>query len=309
MMAKNIFLFSGQGSQYPGMGLELAEKYPSSQRIYECAGDILGINLKEICQTASEAELAQTKISQPAIFTTSLIALNAMKEEGISFGGVAGHSLGEYAAMTAAGMVSVEDGYRLIKYRAAAMQACAEQNPGSMCAVMGMDAKEIEEVCEKAEGYVVPTNYNSLAQTVIAGETQAVENAMAIFGEMGKKCVKLAVNAAFHSKLMQPAADEFLSKIGDIPFHAPEKEFYSNVMGGLLTDYSDMPGYLAKHLTSSVRFVEELNAVSAAGYENFVELGPNKVLTGLVKKTLKGASAMNVENEKTLAKALEKLNG
>lgn len=308
-MAKNIFLFSGQGSQYPRMGLELANRYSSSQLIYDCAGDILGMDLKKICETASEAELAQTKVSQPAIFTTSLIALNAMKEEGIPYDAVAGHSLGEYAAMVAAGMVSMENGYRLIKHRAAAMQACAEQNPGSMCAVMGVDAQEIEEICEKAEGYVVPTNYNSPVQTVIAGEEKAVENAMAIFGEMGKKCVKLAVSAAFHSKLMQPAADEFLSKIGDIPFQAPEKEFYSNVLGGLLTDYSDMPGYLAKHLTSSVRFVEELNAVSAAGYENFIELGPNKVLTGLVKKTLKGASAMNIENEKTLSKALEKLNG
>ena len=308
-MTKNIFLFSGQGSQYAGMGMELAQYCKDSDRIFECAADITGLDLKKLCSEATDGELAQTRVSQPAIFTTSLLALACMKQEGIPFDGVAGHSLGEYAAMVAAGIVSMEDGYTLIKHRAAAMQECADQNPGAMCAVLGADAETITEICEKAEGYVVPVNYNSPAQTVIAGEIQAIENAIALFTEAGKKCIKLAVSAAFHSALMQPAADAFKANIGSITFHAPSVEFYSNITGGLLTDVSDMPSYLAKHLVSPVRFVEELNAISAAGYDTYLELGPNKVLTGLVKKTLKGASAFNIENQKTLEKALEKLKG
>lgn len=306
-MSKNVFLFSGQGSQYPGMGLELARRYPSSEEIFACAGDMLSLDLKKIFEESSAEELAQTKISQPAIFTVSLLALNAMKEEGVSFAAVAGHSLGEYAAMVAAGVVSLEDGYRLIGRRAAAMQDCAEQNPGSMYAVIGMSPEEIQEVCQNTEGYVVPVNYNSPVQTVIAGETQAAQRAADTFSQMGKRCMKLAVSAAFHSKLMQPAADRLLEEIRDIPFHAPQVDFYSNVTGQKLTDISRMPEYLASHLVSPVRFTSELELMSQEGYDHYVELGPNKVLTGLVKKTLKGVSVMNVENDKTLDKALETL--
>lgn len=307
IMSKNIFLFSGQGSQSVGMGIELSQRYPSTQAIFECANDILGFDMKHTLSQATAEELAQTNISQPAILTVSLIALEAMKQEQIPYQGVAGHSLGEYAAMIAAGIVSMEDGYRLIKHRAAAMQESALAHPGAMCAVMGADTEQIKAVCEQVDGYVVPVNYNSPAQTVIAGETQAVDAAIEQFGTLGKKCIKLAVSAAFHSKLMQPAADKFQSEIQDIAFGAPQVEFYSNVTGKLLTDTSNMPAYLASHLTSPVQFVEELHQTAAAGYENYIELGPNKVLTGLVKKTLKDVCAVNVENDKTLQKALEKL--
>jgi [acyl-carrier-protein] S-malonyltransferase len=308
-MAKNIFLFSGQGSQYPEMGKELLALCPSAKTIYECAQDIIGVDIQKICFEGTTEELAQTKISQPAIFTTSLVALECVKQNGIDYQGVAGHSLGEYAAMVAAGIVSMEDGYRLIKERAAAMQDCAEQNPGGMCAVLGMDAAEIEAVCQEIDGYVVPVNYNSPAQTAIAGEPEAIEKASEKFAALGKKCVRLAVSAAFHSKLMQPAADAFYEKIQNIKFNQPKVEFYSNITGGILTDVSDMPKYLASHLVSPVKFVDELNAISSNGYENYIELGPNKVLTGLVKKTLKGANAYNVENEKTLQKMLSAVLG
>ncbi len=308
MSSKNIFLFSGQGSQYPSMGKELLNLYPKAGEIYDCASDILGFDLKAICFESDEATLAQTEYSQPAILATSLVSLCALKENGITFGAVAGHSLGEYSAMAASGIVSLEDAFTVIKHRASAMSECAKNQKGAMAAVLGMSAEEISEVCASIDGYVIPVNYNSPAQTVIAGEEDAMIKACEKFAELGKKCIKLAVSSAFHSKLMQPAADEFIKSIASIKFKAPTVEFYSNVTGARLEDFSNMPSYLANHLVSPVKFVDELNAIKSAGYENFIELGPNKVITGLVKKTLKGSNACNVEDEKTLNKALSSLS-
>lgn len=289
------------------MGKELCEKYPQID-VYERASEIVGFDLAKKINESSEEELAKTVYSQPAIMATSLVALEAMKINGVEFSAVAGHSLGEYAAMVASGILSFEDGFKVIKARAAAMQKAAEQNSGAMYAIIGKSAEEIEQVCSEIDGYVVPVNYNSAAQTVIAGETDAAEKAAAKFSEMGAKAVKLGVSSAFHSKLMQPAAEEFAPAISGITFNKPNVEFYSNLTGGLQTDFENMPEKLARHIVSPVRFTSELAALQAAGYENFIELGPNKVLTGLVKKTLKGVNAANVENVKTLEKALEIFN-
>ncbi len=304
---KTAFLFSGQGSQYPGMGAELAEKF-GAKEILECGSDIMGFDLLKKLTESTPEELSQTRLSQPAIFTASLISLYAARESGIENAAVAGHSLGEYAAMYASGMLSMEDAFKAIKLRSEAMAKAAEAAGGAMAAVIGCDNETIDKICGDVEGFVAPANYNSPVQTVIAGETAAVDSAAAKLAELGKRSVKLAVSAAFHTKLMQPAADEFKTAISAFNFSAPNCDYFANLYGKRLEDFSDMPSYLAAHICSPVRFADELESMNAAGIEAYVELGPNKVLTGLVKKTLRGAVAVNIENNDTLEKALAALS-
>lgn len=299
-----ISLFSGQGSQYTGMGIDILEADSSLGFIYEAGSDILGFDLKKIIAESDAETLSRTIYAQPAIMATSLVCLEAAKKKGFEFGGVAGHSLGEYAAMAASGMLSLEDAFRVIKARAAAMDKAAQNADGAMCAILKLSAADVEKICEETEGYVVPANYNSTIQTVIAGEKAAVAAAAEAAAALKARAVPLAVASAFHTKLMQPAADEFYEAVKGITFNTPAVKFYSNVLGEELTDFSDMPSLLAKHIVSPVRFTAELAAMQAAGFDNFVEFGPKNVLTGLVKKTLKDVSAKNCENCKTLEEVM-----
>lgn len=300
-----ISLFSGQGSQYTGMGMDILNADSSLGFIYECASDILGFDLKKIIAESDASELSRTIYAQPAIMATSLICLEAAKKRGFEYGGAAGHSLGEYAAMVASGMLSLEDGFRVIKARAAAMDKAAQNSEGAMCAILKLSAEDVEKLCEETEGYVVPANYNSTIQTVIAGEKAAVAAAAEAAAAKRARAVPLAVASAFHTKIMQPAADEFYETVKNVKFNAPSVKFYSNVLGSELTDFSDMPALLAKHIVSPVRFTSELEAMQADGFDNFVEFGPKNVLTGLVKKTLKDVTAKNCENCETLDKVTE----
>lgn len=300
-MKQTAFLFSGQGSQYPGMGVELYNACPTVPAIFECGSDILGIDLKEVCTNFTAPLLSQTEIAQPAIFTVSLAAFEGAKSQGIIPTAVCGHSLGEYAALVVSGMVSLEVGFLLIKQRAQAMRIHTENQNGAMAAIVGLSPDEVAAECQKIDGYVVPSNFNSLAQTVIAGEAAAVELAMEHFKLLGKKVAKLAVSAAFHTKLMQPAADAFYDNIKHFEFFSPTLDFYSNVTGQQLTDFSDMPTYLKSHIVSPVRFTDQLFAMKQAGIVNYIECGPGKVLSGLVKRTLKEVSIQNVEDERSLS--------
>jgi len=299
-----IALFSGQGSQYEGMGKDIAEAMPGLMDVYETGSEILGYDLKNICFEASLEELSRTINSQPAIMATSIVCLKAAQSKGFTFDGVAGHSLGEYAAMYASEMISLEDAFRLIKARAAAMEEATASSKGAMAAVMKITPEEVERVCGKVKEYVTAVNYNSPAQTVIAGTPEGIAEASDIFSEMKARVIPLNVAGAFHSKLMQPAADKFYETAKTIEFKAPNVKYYSNLTGGELTDFSDMAAMLAKHIVSPVRFTSELAAMQEAGADKFVEFGPGRTLTGLVKKTLKDITAVNVEDLDTLEGAL-----
>lgn len=306
-----ISLFSGQGSQYPNMGNDILTAYPHTGELYDIASDVLGRDMRKVCFESTPEELAQTINAQPAVLLTSLVcnsaAISRVHKAGIPFrfDGVAGHSLGEYAALTMSGMVSLEDIFRLIKARSEAMEEAAREHKGAMAAVMKLAPEKIEEVCNNAKNYVAAVNYNSPMQTVIAGTPEGIDEVSAIFAEMKARVVKLNVAGAFHSKLMQTAADKFYEAAKQITFKAPHVKYYSNVTGGELTDFSDMPSLLAKHIVSPVRFTSELAAMQADGADTFVEFGPGKTLTGLVKKTLPDVKAFNIENLETLEKAEE----
>ncbi len=306
----NAFLFSGQGSQTPGMGAELAAASPKAKAVFDTASEVLGYDLLKLCGEESAEELSATEVAQPAILAVSMAAFACMEEAGIGCSAVAGHSLGEYAAMAASGILTLPEAFSLIRLRAEAMGRCARAGKGgAMAAIVGSDEETVTKLCEETEGYVVPVNFNAPAQTVVAGEKEAVAAVSAKFAEMGKRAVPLAVAAAFHSELMRPAAEEFLPKAKEFTFREPKVPFYSNLSGSVLESTGDLAERLARHIVSPVLFTKELAAMQAAGIDTYVELGPGKVLSGLVKKTLKGVTILNVENQKSLEKTLEALKG
>lgn len=299
---KNMFLFSGQGSQYPMMGKELLESNPEFSTIYEAASDILGFDLKKICFESDAQTLSRTIYSQPAIMATSLLCFNVALKNGISFEGVGGHSLGEYAAMVASEVVSLENGFKIIKARSEAMEKAAQNTDGSMAAILKLTPLEVEAVCRDVDGYVVAVNYNSPVQTVIAGERKAVEEACEKFRELKARVMPLKVSAAFHSQLMNDAAEEFYNEIQDIEFNMPKKgvQYFSNVTGDAFVDFLFAPEVLKRHMVSPVLFTNELRNMRTNEFKIFIELGPGKVLTGLVKKTLPDAHAYNIEDNASL---------
>ena len=295
-MAKTAFLFAGQGSAVTGMGKDIYEAHASAKRVFELVSDILSLDVAKLCFESSNEELALTKNTQPAIFTMSLASCAVLSEHGISPDAVAGFSLGEISALAAAGAVTLEDGARIIKARGECMQRAAEQNGGSMCAILGMSSDEISAICDECEGYVIAVNFNSPIQTVIAGEQSAVSRAAEKCLSCGaKRAVPLAVNAAFHSEMMLDAADEFSAQIASIPFVAPKIPVYSNTTASPIDDFSNMPQYLARQMTSPVQWVKTIQNMKSAGIESVIEHGPGKVLTGLVRRIDKDISCANCD--------------
>ena len=282
------------------MGRDIAESSPELMNILETGSAVLGRDLKSICFDRAPEERSRTINAQPAIMAVSLMCFNAAVNRGYTTEGVAGHSLGEYAAMATSGMITLEDAFRLIKARSEAMDEAARAQKGAMAAIMKIDPSTVEEVCSNAKEYAAAVNFNSPQQTVIAGTPEGIAEVSAVFADMKARVIPLNVAGAFHSKLMQTAADKFYEAAKAITFKAPQVKYYSNVTGGELNDFSDMPALLAKHIVSPVRFTSELEAMRNAGADRFAEFGPGRTLTGLVKKTLKDVSAYSIENLETL---------
>ncbi len=273
---KTAYIFPGQGSQFPGMAKDL---YPSRKELFEKANEILGFRITDIMFEGEADALKATKVTQPAIFIHStILAMEQAQQPDM----VAGHSLGEFSALVAAGALSFEDGLRLVAARAAAMQKCCEKVPGTMAAVIKLEDSVIEDICAGIPG-VVPANYNSPGQVVISGELSAVEEACAKLKEAGaKRALVLPVSGAFHSPLMEPARVELAKAIEATPFKAPRCPIYQNVTAAPTTDPEVIKENALKQLTSPVRWTQTVRNMIADGAARFVEIGPGTVLQGLV---------------------------
>lgn len=287
------YVFPGQGSQFSGMGKDLYENDAQARQMFDEANQILGFNITDVMFAGSDEELRQTKVTQPAIFLHSVILAKVL---GAKFTPdmVAGHSLGEFSALVSAGAMSFADGVRLVSHRAQAMQRACELAPSTMAAIVGLDDATVEQVCAEVEG-VVPANYNCPGQLVISGSVEGIDKACAILTEKGaKRAIKLAVSGAFHSPFMEPARAELAKAIEETSFNAPVCPVYQNVTAKAETDPSTIKKNLVAQLTSSVRWTQTMQNMIAAGASEFVEVGPGKVLQGLIRKTSRDVKASGI---------------
>ena len=278
-----VFMFPGQGSQFPGMAKELYESNPTAREMFDRANEILGFDITEIMFDGTAEDLKQTKVTQPAVFLHSVILAKCSPDFNPDM--VAGHSLGEFSALTAAGALDFEDGLRLVSIRAHAMQKACEANPGTMAAILALPAETIEAVCAEVDGIVVPANYNCDGQIVISGAVDAVAEASERLKAAGaKRALILPVGGAFHSPLMQPAAEELAAGIESVEFKTPVCPVYQNVTALPTTDPAEIKKNLLAQLTAPVRWTQSVMNMVADGAASFTESGPGKVLQGLVSK-------------------------
>lgn len=279
---KTALVFPGQGSQKPGMGQELYQASAEAKALFDKANDILGFNIVDIMFNGSDEDLKKTSVTQPAIYIHSAALASVA---GLEFDMAAGHSLGEFSALAAAGVLSFEDGLRLVSIRANAMQKACDVEPSTMAAIVGLDDASIEQICAGISDIVVPANYNSPGQLVISGSNTGVAAAIEQSKEAGAKiAVQLEVNGAFHSPFMQPAAEELEAGIRATNFSAPRVPIYQNVTAQPETDPARIQENLIAQLTGAVRWSQSVEAMIADGAEKFIELGQGKVLQGLIKR-------------------------
>ena len=280
---KTAYVFPGQGSQFSGMGKDLYESSPDARALFDKADEILGFKISEIMFQGTDEQLKETKVTQPAVFLHSVISAFYLPDFKPDM--VAGHSLGEFSALAAAGAIEFEDALRLVAIRAREMQLCCDKVPGTMAAIIGLEDKLVEDICQQTEGIVIPANYNSDGQVVISGEKAAVEAACAKFLEAGaKRALPLSVSGAFHSPLMEPARAALGEAIATTAFKEPACPVYQNVTALPHTDPEQIKDNLLKQLTSPVRWSQSVRNMRIDGAEEFIELGPGTVLTGLIKR-------------------------
>ncbi len=289
----NAFIFPGQGAQFSGMGLDMYEKSNLAQELFEKANDILEFSITDIMFQGSAEDLKQTKVTQPAIFLHSVV-LGKMMGKDFKPDMVAGHSLGEFSALVSNGALSFEDGLLLVSQRAKAMQKACELIPSTMAVVLGLEDEVVEKICEATEGIVVPANYNCPGQLVISGEIEAVNRACVALKEAGaRRALVLPVGGAFHSPLMEPAREELAAAIENTNFSKPSCPIYQNVTTTAVVNVDEIKQNLISQLTAPVKWTQSVRHMVADGATLFTEVGPGKVLQGLVKKIEPGAEVIS----------------
>ncbi len=311
-MGKVAFVFPGQASQYPGMGKELAEKYPAARAVFDEADQALGFSISKMCFDGSEEDLKLTANTQPAILTCSIAVFRVLAEKGVTPDFVAGHSLGEYSALVAAGVVKFSDAVRLVRKRGTYMQEAVPAGVGAMAAIMGLSPAVVADACKRAsEGEICSAaNLNSPEQTVISGHAAAVKRAVEIASQLGaKRAVILAVSAPFHSALMMPAQVKLEIDLKQTAFAPLRFPLVTNVDADTIETGDEAREALIRQVTMPVRWQESVRLLIDEGVNTFVEVGPGRVLTGLLRQIERSVSTLNVEDEKSLAATVEKIAG
>jgi [acyl-carrier-protein] S-malonyltransferase len=311
-MGKVAFVFPGQASQYPGMGRELAEKYPAAKAVFNEADKALGFPISKMCFEGTEEELKLTANTQPAILTCSVAVYRVLAERGLTPDFVAGHSLGEYSALVAAGALKFADAVQLVRKRGTYMQDAVPAGVGAMAAIMGLSPAVVADACKRAaEGEICSAaNLNSPDQTVISGHAGAVKRAVEIASQLGaKRAVILAVSAPFHSALMTPMQERLEKDLRQTEFSNLQMPLVTNVAADTTTSGAEAREALIRQVSMPVRWEESIRLLIDEGVNTFVEVGPGRVLTGLLRQIERSVAILNVEDEKSLAATVEKIAG
>ena len=307
---KTAFVFPGQGSQAVGMGKDLCTNFAEAAAVFAEASDALGYDIQDLCFNGPKEELDKTFRTQPCILTASIAAFRVLASRGISSDAVAGHSLGEYSAITAAEVLSLRDAVQLTEKRGTFMQEAVPEGKGLMAAILGLDRKKVDDLClSVTTGYVSPANYNSPGQIVIAGEKQAVEDAMKLAKEAGaKRAIALAVSVPSHCSLMAGASDRLFEQLKTLDMRDPSVPVVNNADALFLSTADSIRTSLVRQLNSPLLWEDSVRNMAAAGIDTFIEVGPGKVLSGLIRRIEPEARLFNVEDSESLNRTLEALS-